>query len=663
MPSRRGFLAAGLALPAVGSWAEAWAADAEPPTIEELVRKPQTLGAALSPSGDQIAVLCETTLNGKRFAYAQLIAAGQPDAKPAIVRIGDLDVEKIAWGSDQRLLVWIRIDRTDPYVPIGSNIATTISYSVRRLVAVDRDGENQTLMFGQDKAVSHNNFELSYVIDMLPDDPQHILMAIWDLRYDVLALHKVDISTGASEVVERGTVNTVGWFTQNGAPVIRMDSNGRNTTSLYARAPGASDWKLFRKIRKNDLDKFDFDFISLTEDPNIGIVATRGDGDKTKVLRKFDLRTLTVGEVVAGREDRDVDGWLVDARRRLLATQYTTDRVDYDFVSPVLAPHFRGMNKFFVGECNLEIVDWNTTQTRLLVRASGPTAAGGYYFYDREARRFDNLADEQPWLTGRLAKMEMLDVKTRDGRTLRAYLTRPQKAAASTPLVVLPHGGPEDRDSYEFDLWVQALAARGWAVLQPNFRGSGGYGRAFAEAGYRHWADRAQEDIDDAVAQVLGMGGFDAGRVAICGGSYGGYAALMGAVRRPDFYKAAVSVAGVSDLPEMMAFEKRSEGDDSPVYQYWVKQIGDPKADDAAMAAASPARNAAAIKAPVLLLHGDKDTIVDPGQSKIMAAALKAAGKTYQYQALPGADHRGWDRKTWTTVLTRMCDFLGQHLA
>jgi dipeptidyl aminopeptidase/acylaminoacyl peptidase len=224
-------------------------------------------------------------------------------------------------------------------------------------------------------------------------------------------------------------------------------------------------------------------------------------------------------------------------------------------------------------------------------------------------------------------------------------------------MVVLPHGGPEDRDTYDFDIFVQALAAKGWLVLQPNFRGSGGFGRAFAQAGYRHWGDRMQQDVEDAVAQVVAAGRADPRHIAVFGASYGGYAALMGAILRPDLYRCAVSFAGPSDLIEILKSE-REDGEDSPSYQYWRTVLGDPKTDAAALKQASPRQRAAEMRVPVLLMHGTADAVVPVEQSRIMAAALKAAGKYHELKELPGETHSGWSRETWKLVLEKTTSFI-----
>lgn len=380
-------------------------------------------------------------------------------------------------------------------------------------------------------------------------------------------------------------------------------------------------------------------------------------------LRPFDIRTMTFGQPVASRPDRDIEGALTDTRGRLVAAVSTDDRVAYSFTDKTLAPHFRGIEAFFNKACNVRLHDMSEDRTRFLAQVSGPRLPTAFYFYDLPNRRLQPVALAKPWLKeASLAPVEMLDVRTRDGVTIRAYLTIPL-APGPRPLVVVPHGGPVARDVHDFDLFAQAFAAQGWLVLQPNFRGSGGYGQAFAEAGHGRWGDRMQEDVEDAVAQVLALGRADPKRVAIWGASYGGYAALMGAVRRPELYRAAVSVAGVADLPEMLSDQKRDGGEDSPYYQLWVRRIGDPIKDADKLAAFSPRRRVGDIQAPVLLIHGADDQVVPLDQSKMMAAALRGSGKSVELLTLRETGHSNWEPKVTRQVVERSVAFLAKALA
>jgi dipeptidyl aminopeptidase/acylaminoacyl peptidase len=216
------------------------------------------------------------------------------------------------------------------------------------------------------------------------------------------------------------------------------------------------------------------------------------------------------------------------------------------------------------------------------------------------------------------------------------------------------------RDHYEWDRWTQALAARGWLVLQPQFRGSGGYGKRFAEAGRKQWGERMQQDIEDAVAHVVGSGAADPKKLAIMGASFGGYAAMMGVVRQPTLYRCAVAVSGDFDLIDSLAFSRREDGADSDTYAYWLASMGDPKKDAALLKAHSPRQRVNEIVVPVMMVAGTEDTVVSPQQSRDMARALKAAGKTYEHFELTGEGHTGWSVDNEKKVLTEAMRFIGK---
>jgi dipeptidyl aminopeptidase/acylaminoacyl peptidase len=653
-----------LAAPAV---ARAQAAAPVPPTLEELLREPHVHDAAISPDGEQLAILRTQVKDGKTSAFVTLSRMADLSAQPAVALIGEQSASHVEWANNERLLIWITYEKDDKGQPYGLWFYDAfVPIPVKRVISVDLKGKDPVVMFAGSRSVLRRGFDASRVVDYLKDDPRRVLMQAWNDNRGAYGLFRVDVYTGAAELVEQGVAATDFWLTQGGVPMLRMDSNSRGTVGwVYGRAPGEKEWKLIRKSRFNEGKKLpDFDVVGPTPDAGIFLVCQRMDDRDTSVIRTFDLANLKFGDIVAERPGRDFDTAFVDENLKLVGSAYWDDRLNYQFADPALAPHFRAVNAALKNACNVELYDIDLTHRRMLFRATGPQEPGAFQIYDREKRTLEYVGHCKPWLTPeRLARTAPLTVRTRDGAEITAYLTTPINAgAAPLPMVVMPHGGPEIRNYLDYDLTVQALAARGWLVLQPNFRGSGGYGRAFADLGKRQWADRMQEDVEDAVAQVTASGRADPKRLAIFGASYGGYSALMGAVRRPELYKAVVSVAGDVDLIESLAFSRREDGVDSPTYAYWRASMGDPKADEALLIRASPARRAAEIQAPVLLIHGTEDTIVDPRQSRIMAKALKTAGKTCEHIELKGEGHRNWSDETWMTVLQTSTDFIAKYV-
>lgn len=670
MITRRSGLVTGLAAPIAALFPHVNARAAAPatpgpPTIDELVREPELLDAAISPEGARIALLRQHKDGEKRAAFVLLGDLEDPAKAPTRVVLGDFDVRFVEWANEDRLLVWIDFWKDAKGRPLGVKYGDQfLPIPLRRIVSVNLDGKDVVVLFSNEERALKRVYDASRIVDLLPDDPRRVLMQLWDVSWGAYALHHVDVYSGESTLLERGHPRTDFWLTQNGVPMLRMDSNQRGTIGwLYGRAPGESEWKLIRKSRLDQFRKLhDFDIVGPSEDAGVFLVCMRAEGEDEKTLRRFDIRTMAFGEAAMRRQGRDLNGALIQGGK-LVAASYVEDRLEYQFTDPQLAAHHKALNAYFEGDCNVSLFDMNGEQSRFLLQVSGPKDPGSFHIYDRQTRRVEAMGLVRPWLAPeRLAGMEPMRVRTRDGAEISAYLTTPVGARGPLPMVVLPHGGPELRDSLGFDLFVQAFAAKGWLVLQPNFRGSGGYGKAFADQGRKRWADRMQEDVEDCVDHLVASGRADARRLALYGMSYGAYAVMMGTIRRPEAYKAAVAVAGVFDLLEDLAQTRREDGEDSPAFTYWRATMGDPKSDRAMLRRASPALRAAEICTPVLLMHGDQDQVCDPRQSKLMAGALADAKRPHEHVVLKGEGHSGWSTKTTRLVLERSTAFIGKHI-
>jgi dipeptidyl aminopeptidase/acylaminoacyl peptidase len=308
--------------------------------------------------------------------------------------------------------------------------------------------------------------------------------------------------------------------------------------------------------------------------------------------------------------------------------------------------------------------------SRTLAKVETPSTPPVYYLIDFKSRRADIAGEEYPGLEGAtLGEFREITYKARDGTPIPAYLTLPPgKHTGPAPLVVLPHGGPQARDYPGFDWWVQFLATRGYAVLQPQFRGSTGFGEAFERAGYRQWGGLMQDDVTDGVRAMIDQGIADAHHVCIVGASYGGYAALAGATFTPDLYACAASINGVSDLRALMREEVPTVVGSafrvghviSTAQSVWTERIG--SETDPALATKSPINSVAAIKVPVMIAYGTGDGVVPTEQSIRMAEALQKAGKTVTVVKLPDEDHWLSQAATRTAMLEALDSFLKQHL-
>ena len=643
--SRRGLLGGACALTAASVFRPgvARARAAEPYPYDAFFTPAKTRAVCLSPSGRRIAALQQTGDADSPAGVIELIEADDPEGQRRQVFLGPIEAEAMEWANDQRLLVRVAIkQRTATRSIPGSNRRIgPVEFTSRRVLSVSADTSEVAVMFQDQRQRLRNSIDMGRVVDLLPNDPDHVLMTAWE-RDGVLGLHRVNVNTGSAQRIERGSSGTFAWDTQGGVAVLRHDINSRGTLeTVYARAPGETAWTFARRNRI--VDAPDFSWVAETERPGIVLVTARSEGEDTEAVREMDLRSVTVGPPMNARPGRDVIYGLTDSAGAYLGAAYYGERLEYEFNEAGLAAHHRALNRFFDDDCDVRLTDVDRSRNRFIAFVTGPREPGSWFFYDRAAQAIVNIGSRQDLDFDRLGTCETLQVTTRDGATIEAYLTAPLGGAPG-PLVVLPHGGPEVRDTRTWDRQVQALASQGWWVLQPNFRGSGGYGLEFARQGWTRWGDRMQEDVEDAVAHAVSLRGLDAGKVAIMGTSYGGYAALMGAVRRPDLYRAAISICGVSDLPEIMAWEEREDDvPGKPIYEFWTKRIGDPRVMGAALEAASPARRAGEIACPVLLVHGVDDGIVPVAQSRRMRDALRRAGKTVELIEIEDAGHADWE--------------------
>ena len=624
---------------------------------------PKTRGAALSPSGSRIAVVEQAGTKEQPRGAIEIIQADDPEGQRRRLEVGDVEIDLIEWASDDRLLVRVILKaETGARSQAGSNIrAASVEYRMRRILSVNANTGDIVVLFNDQRQRMRATFDMGRIIDLLPADPDHVLMAAWESD-GVMALHKVNVNTGAAQRLERGSAGTFNWRTLNGVAVMRHDINSRGTMeTIQVRAPGESEWKVARRARIRDAP--DFHWVGGTDKPGTVLVIARLDSEDVLSVREMDLSTLALGAPLNARTGRDVEYGLRDSAGRYLGAGYYGERLEYEFAEPALTAHHRALNRFFDNQCDVHLTDVDTARNRFIAQISGPNEPGAWFFYDKTARVIVNIGQAYDLDPVRLGVGELLQVPTRDGATIEAYLTAPPGGAPG-PLVVLPHGGPEVRDTSNWDRQVQVLAAQGWWVLRPNFRGSGGYGMAFAREGWTRWGTRMQEDVEDAVAHAIARKGLDASKVGIMGASYGGYAALMGALKRPDLYKAAIGICGVYDLPDMLALEERDDDlAGKPIYEFWTKRIGDRRTEGPALEAASPRRRAGEISCPVLLVHGVDDTVVPIIQSRRMRDAFRSAGKSVDLIEVEDAGHGDWEDDKEQELMTRYVALFRQAFA
>jgi len=311
----------------------------------------------------------------------------------------------------------------------------------------------------------------------------------------------------------------------------------------------------------------------------------------------------------------------------------------YGFIDPKDQAAWTAAVKLFPDEY-VDFVGWSRDRGKVLVRVTGVEHGVGYAVVDTSAGKATLLGQRYEGIgPSDFADVRIATYPAADGTQIKALLTLPNgRDPKNLPLIVLPHGGPADHDETGFDWMAQALASRGYAVLQPQFRGSSGFGWKLESAGFGEWGRKMQSDLSDGVRALANQGFIDPKRVCIVGASYGGYAALAGVTIEQGVYRCAVSVAGPSDLRTFIGGPK-ADPDHSSTVRYWDRFMGAKDPKDPILDVISPAKHAAQASAPVLLIHGKEDTVVPFEQSQIMERALRGAGKPVEFVTLKAEDH------------------------
>lgn len=666
MISRRCVLTAAAAAPLAAPVSALAQSKPTPPSIRELTREAELTDATISPNGKVIAVIHRVK---KEDARGNDLSTG----RVAFHRVEDLDrplIVDIPGTAAQ--LFWVNDDTVGmllaapgmTYAQSGNRrviISKGLNFRDLDMLFINRDGKRMRKL-SELPPIRRSSLTFLDLVKSSAEDGRTILVKLigkTTIRNEP-GLYAVDVVGETLDLVERGIIGTDTWYCSGSTPLVRTDINYK-TMRVYARAPGEDSWKLARTVSYREFQQPDFDIIAADPSPGVMLVTTTPEGAATRGLYRWDLRTNEIKDLVSARSNRDVEGCVMDRHGALVATTFTNDCLSYEFTDKSLKPFFDEINEAFHGVNNVRIRALSDDRKRMVLHISGSTEAGQFVYFDRELGGIGYLGDQRPWLRPeRLARTIPADVASRDGGKFRAYLTVPLQTGPR-PLVVMPHGGPEVRDSLQFDQWAQALAAQGWVVLQPNFRGSGGYGRAFAEQGHGQWNGRIMEDIEDATDQLLKSNLVDPKRVAIMGASFGGYAALMAPARKPERYCGVVSFAGVSDLERMMDYETDIGGPTSEIARYWAKRMAGVGASS--LVEASPIKYVDKYRAPVLLVHGLLDETVPPVQSDKMHEALRRAGKSSELIRMEEHGHGGFDSRVTEAFLSKTTTFLADCFA
>lgn len=633
-------------------------AQTAPPSVEAFGRLPDISDAALSPDGHHIA-LARTDAQG--LSSVAVVDVDNPSSAVSY-RVREREqLRSVSWADDRHVAYMVsRTFHPNDVLPPGWEFQGhpgRVDYWRTGLIDVQTQRSVILMVNGREDWANNGARLIAPIIG----DPGYgrLMMS----SNGALGLYRVNLNSGQTGIVivHGANSDTAGY---------EIDERG-NPYARYDIDEDTNHWKVF--LYDGDASHLVMEDTSeFGAPPSIEGVLPDGRIVGSDRPESGGYYTLFIVDRDTGertpffqRDGLDVETTIHDPySRRIVGAAWEADRPSVQYFDPELQAISDQITAMAQGDYT-EIQSWSRDRQRFLLYAEHGLDGGGYYIFDRPSGRVHLIGYRYPELQRAAhGERQSITYRARDGVRIPAYLTFPDVGDRhNLPLVLLVHGGPHARDDFSFDWWASFLASRGYAVLQPNYRGSTGYGREWEQAGRRQWGGLMQTDVEDGVTALARAGIVDPSRVCIVGGSYGGYAALAGATLTPDRYRCAASIAGVSDLERMLNVESRqSGGDQSMTSDFWRASIGDRQEDRDRIRAVSPANLADHVHIPILLIHGTDDIVVPIDQSRLMRDRLRAAGKDVRYVELQNDDHWLSDAATRIQMLRELGDFLAQNL-
>lgn len=618
-------------------------------TVEDFAKTREYSDAALSPDGKYIAFVVPDKDAKKGFVKNKIAVIRLSDRKATSVATvpGDLTVVNVGWLNNERFMF---------------RAAYQLGYDARPKLepdyyAMNADGSKKAFIYGPNVETQASKASRvvrdsapGYISDLLYDDDNHILMTKFTGE-----MVKVNVYTGAQYPVDRLPANAVGAvIDHSGEPLYGYGRSEYNDSIVYKK--GESGWERIAEFRQG---KATWRPLAIHEDGRRVYVESEHLGD-TKALAIWDPKTDET-ELIYRHDFVDHNRiWSQDGRT-LLGVKAEPAYFEYSILN---TSHKDGKiwkiltNSF--PKYDVEVLDITRDGQLALFSLSDAKNPGDYYLFDMKTKKAEFLVSKSSWLDPKdMADKKPIQFKARDGLTIRGYLTTPNgKNAENLPMVVYVHGGPHGlRDHYEFDEMVQWMAFNGYAVLQVNYRGSGGYGADFEHLGYRRWGREMQDDLTDATHWAIKEGIADKNRICIAGASYGGYATGMGLVREPDLYQCGIGGVGVYDLTLMYEkgdIQRRTSG-----VKTMEMYIG---RNEKELKANSAVYNADKITKPIFLWQGALDERVPDAHYYAFAEALKQHGKSVELMIKDDEGHGFSDEKNREELFIKVNNFLQTHI-
>ncbi len=594
------------------------AAEAPPPIIpiDAFAGRSTFWDAKLSPDGTMFSFF------RRRDTGVQFVITALDDNRVvrAITTDPSDDFAWYRWVTNDKLLISVSSS--------GFFFENEVRYT--RLVLFELSTGTLTRLFAKTNVVEGDN------VIHVAKDGSHILVSIQRSIYDWPSVMRHDLAPGGKVTPVQSPREGVWNWVADEDGVVRMGTGWTfNSLKIYYRASATGELKVIARIKEGDSKEGYWDALQIVSGSDEGYVLSEGENGRVG-LRRFNFATRETIETVYEHPQWDVESAIL-RNGKPFAAFFTEERDEVHWFDAASADQYAKLRKA-LGDVEVWEMSRAEGGGRTLVAAGNEADPGVLYLYEPAARSMKELAQWRPELDfTQLARPKPIRYAARDGTEIRGYLTLPRgRDAKGLPLIIMPHGGPFGvRDKLQYNDEVQLLANRGNAVIQPNFRGSGGYGEAFFALGEGEVGRGMQDDVDDAMDWAVAQGIADPKRVCVVGASYGGYAALWAVLRNPERYVCAASWAGVTDWDRMLAYDRRSMT--SGAGKAWQSRVRGEKTFD--LDAVSPYRLAAKLDRPVLLANGTKDTNVPFSQYVAFEKATRTAPVKPQTLVIEGEGH------------------------
>lgn len=602
--------------------------------------------AALSPSGDLVALI------GVVSDQRELLVVDKDNKLVLSTQLSNQKVTNLIWAGDENVMLGLNatVGLGPEFLASKAELTTYIVVPIktRKIWEVFKGAPNITGgVQGFYGVAQHDGKWFGYFGGITLDEVKGGDSYLSTTQPD---LYEVDIAKGSFRKIARRLDADSGyrdWV---------VDGLG-NVVAILDRSSNSGSWKIRdghgKLMASGQQSLGGVGLIGLGRTPNT--VLYHDEDPNTRTRRWLEVGGAAPEELLP---DKSVRGALVDGQGRQLIGY--VEEGDYPMARFFDAHRTKVMDatRRAFPNLNVQLYDWNATFDRLLVTTDGPGDSGTWWLVDIKTGSATPIGASYPMKAEDVGLVRMIQYKTADGFQIAGVLTLPPgREPKNLPVVIFPHGGPASRDYPGFDWWAQAFASRGYAVFQPNFRGSTGYGTQFERAGDGEWGRKMQTDISDGLADLARQGIADPKRACIMGASYGGYAALAGVTLQHGLYRCAVAVAGVSDVSKMVQTDLYESGGDATMQRAYKAEVGSGRD----LKLVSPINFADQTDAPVLLVHGKDDTVVPYVQSQAMYSALRKAGKDVEFVTMPNEDHNLSKSATRLMMLEAAVAFVEKH--